>query len=67
MPVSHKAPKQYRKTRAKGRAAHKSLTVRECQQMEQYPHRMRYFRAENFFCSKLSCQSEPIALMEILG
>lgn len=30
MPVSHKAPKQYRTTRAKGGAAHKSLTVREC-------------------------------------
>lgn len=29
MPVSHKAPKQYRKTIEKGGVARKSLTVRE--------------------------------------
>lgn len=67
MPPSHKAPKQYRKTIEKEGVAHRSLIVREYLTDEQCLLRIRYFRAENFFCSELACQSELIALMEILG
>lgn len=67
MPVSHKAPKQYRKTIKRGGVAHRFLTVREYLTDGTISAQNKVFQGWEFFCSELSCQNELIAVMEILG